>query len=100
MSLIGDGRAIGRCCPSHGQITDLSHLGLAVVFELRGLHGIAPAPKLDGVENECVEECGEHIDRDYNHSEKDELLHPFLTHFPAAFDAAVPMVDVSREVEW
>ena len=42
---------------------------------------------------------GEHIDRNDDHPEEDELLHPLIVHLAASLSAAVPMIGISRQIE-
>ena len=69
------------------------------VRALRHFDGVTAAPELDGVEDKGVEQRREHVHGNHNHAEKDDFLHPCFVDFPASRDAAVPMVDVPREIE-
>src|SRR5215813_5832348 len=64
------------------------------------LDGIVSGPKLDGVEHKCIEQRGEHIDRNHDHSEEDKFFHPLVIDLTATLNIAVPVVHVPRHVKW
>ena len=89
---------IFRPCDVDGLVPELNFLNVSI-RALRQLDRIVTAPKLDRVEDKGVKQCRKHIHRHDDHAEEDDLLHPFIIHFAAALDPAVPTVDVPRQVE-